>query len=113
MRTLYSKLKFIPTVTTFSDLEDEDGEIPFDPMDQVDIVRKESQDTLDMEILVMQVMNNLNDKEKVVFLFQLMRADGYRIDHESCSKVIHVTLRTYMNILKRVRGKAKVMFRQL
>lgn len=114
MRTFYPKLKFIPQTSNFSELDknqDEQDDLQFDPMDQVQQVRNETEDKLDYEILIMQVMNNLNDREKIVFLFQLMRDDGYRIDHYSCSKVIHVTLRTYMNFLKRVRLKTAVIFK--
>jgi DNA-directed RNA polymerase specialized sigma24 family protein len=113
MRTIYQRLNFIPTAVSFSQLgsQFEDDSEEFDPMDSLQLYREETHDALDLEILLMQMMNELNDREKIVFLLQIMRSDGYRIDHASCSRALHITLRTYMNVLKRVRTKVALMYK--
>lgn len=98
---------FVPVSVSFSDLEKEvqDGTIKYEPSDDnLEVTRME--ENLQYEEMIVQILCNLEDREKIVFLFQLLRDGGYQIDHGSFAKVVRLSRRQYMRILEDVRMKA-------
>lgn len=64
--------------------------------------------------LLMELLKKLNDREKVILMFQLLRDSGYMLRHEDCAKTISITREGYMSLLKDVRIKsAKILRFQL
>lgn len=91
----------------FSDLEQqvEDGELEYEPSDE-GLERKRLEDNLQYEEMVIQILCNLEEREKLIFIFQLLRDSGYQIDHGSFAKVIKLSRRQYMRVLDDVRIKS-------
>jgi len=103
---------FVPVSSNFSDLEqqlDED-EVEYDPSDN-GLEQKRNQENLQYEEMIMQILFNLEDREKIIFIFQLLRDDGYQIDHGTCAKVINLSRRQYMRLLDTVRMKSALFIK--
>lgn len=97
----------IPRSMNFSELEQqvEDGELAYEPSDN-GLERKRLEDNLQYEEMVVQIMCNLEDRERLIFIFQLLRDGGYQIDHGSFAKVLKLSRRQYMRVLDDVRIKS-------
>lgn len=97
----------IPVSVNFSQLEKqlEEGEIEYDPGDN-GLEKKRLEDNLQYEEMVVQILCNLEEREKLVFIFQLLRDGGYQIDHGSFAKVVNLSRRQYMRVLDDVRLKS-------
>lgn len=97
----------IPLSVNFSELEKqlEEGEISYEPSDE-GLESKRLQNNLQYEEMIVQILINLEPREKMVFLFQLLRDGGYQIDHGSFAKVVKLSRRQYMRVLDDVRLKS-------
>lgn len=88
-------LSFIPVAKNFSEMEDWQVE---------EALGKEENPTIYLEKLVLSLLNELDtNQERVILLFQLLRSQGFELDHKSCANSIGVNLRWYM------RKKAQVV----
>lgn len=99
--------ELVPVSMSFSQLEKdlEDGNIEYEPSDN-GLESKRLQDNMQFEEMVVQILHNLDDRDKLVFTFQLLRDNGYQIDHGSFAKVINLSRRQYMRVLDSVRLKS-------
>lgn len=98
---------FVPVTVNFSALtpnEDQDQD-SFAP-DDGGLETRRLQTTLEYEELIVQILYNLDPREKLVFIFQLLRDGGYQIDHSAFAKTIRLSRRQYMRILDEVRMKS-------
>jgi len=97
----------IPRSMNFSELEQqvEDGELEYEPSDN-GLESKRLENNLQYEEMVVQIMCNLEERERLVFIFQLLRDGGYQIDHGSFAKVLKLSRRQYMRVLDDVRVKS-------
>ena len=100
---------FIPISVNFSQLEQdmEDGTLGYDPGDN-GLEKKRLQDNMQYEEMVVQILCNLEEREKLIFVFQLLRNDGYQIDHGSFAKAVSLSRRQYMRVLSTVRLKSSL-----
>lgn len=98
---------FIPVAMNFSELEKEmeDGTLEYDPGDS-GLEQKRLQDNMQFEEMIVQILYNLEDRDKLIFIFQLLRDNGYQIDHGSFAKVVKLSRRQYMRVLDSVRLKS-------
>ena len=98
---------FIPISVNFSQLEQdmEDGTLGYDPGDN-GLEKKRLQDNMQYEEMIVQILCNLEKREKLIFVFQLLRNDGYQIDHGSFAKAVSLSRRQYMRVLDTVRLKS-------
>ena len=98
---------FVPMSINFSQLEKqaEDGELEYEPGDR-GLENKRLQDNMQYEEMVVQILCNLEPREKLIFMFQLLRDNGYQIDHGSLAKVVKLSRRQYMRVLGTVRLKS-------
>lgn len=99
--------KMIPLSINFSQLQKqlEDGDISYEPSDD-GFERKRLEDNLQYEEMVVQILLNLEEREKLIFIFQLLRDNGYQIDHGSFAKITNLSRRQYMRVLDDVRLKS-------
>lgn len=97
----------IPLSINFSQLEKdlEEGEIEYEPSDD-GLEVKRLEDNLQYEEMVVQILCNLEEREKLIFIFQLLRDGGYQIDHGSFARVVKLSRRQYMRVLDDVRLKS-------
>jgi len=64
------------------------------------------------EELILSILNSLDDREKEIFMYQILRSDGYRVDHEACARTLHITRGWYMIYLRRVKQKAAMIVKE-
>ena len=102
----------LPISVNFSSLEREleEDSIPFDPSDG-GLEEKRLENNLAFEEMIIQLLCNLELREKLIFIFQLLRDNGYQIDHGSFAKTISLSRRQYMRILKDVRLKSSLFIK--
>jgi len=110
-KSKYKNLNFLPKSFNFSEIEpDEDGNIldgdSFN--DNGDEVRQ-TESSLFTEQVILQVLFNLKDREKIVFMYQLLRESGFEIDYTSCADTIGIQRQSYMKTLSIVKKKASVI----
>lgn len=100
---------FIPITINFTDLEKEleEAKMDYSPSDEgLEVERLEN--NIQYEEMVTQIFCNLEDRERLIFAFQLLRESGYQIDHSSFAKVLGVSRVHYMRLLRKVRLKASL-----
>lgn len=102
------KLKgFIPVSIPFSALEKEKTEFAnedissFLPSDEGKACF-DAEESIEFEKLLLTVLTHLSETEKIVFLYQLLRDQGFQIDHGSFAKTLSLSRIKYMNVLKDV-----------
>ena len=102
---------YIPQTFNFSDIPHDHGndnrfdELEgFDPGDEGDQLLS-VEESVDFEKMVLQVLFNLNQREKIIFLYQMLRDNGFQIDHGSFAQTLSISRVEYMNILKNVKLK--------
>jgi len=104
-------VNFIPKSVNFSELEEkypmDDGEFGYDPGDG-GLEQERLENTIAYEELVIQILCNLEPREQLVFVYQLLRDGGYQIDHASFAKTIILSRRQFMRIVANVRQKTKL-----
>lgn len=59
------------------------------------------------EGILIQILSSLNDKQKIVLLYQVVRELGYDLTHEDCAKTLSMGRVNYMMFLRDVRKRAK------
>lgn len=103
---------FVPISINFSELEKvnnssyhEESEIEFEPSDN-GVAEDKIMDELLFEEAVITILCNLEPREQLIFMFQLLRDGGYQIDHNSFAKVVKLSRSQYMRILNDVRLKS-------
>lgn len=97
---------FVPTSVNFSSLEKEmeENDIEYEPSDD-GMQEQRVMDGIVYEEVIVNILCNLETREQLVFIFQLLRDNGYQIDHASFAKVVRLSRRQYMRILEDVRMK--------
>jgi len=59
------------------------------------------------ESILLQILSTLNDKQKIVLLYQVVRELGYDLTHEECARTLSMGRVNYMMFLREVRKRAK------
>ena len=59
------------------------------------------------ETTLIKILENLNDREKVIFLYQIMKYFGYDITQESLAKTLNFSRISYISLWKRVKVKCE------
>jgi hypothetical protein len=108
-RTKYKSLNYIPTSYNFSDVYKEDENFDVDDMGKE---VEELYDKFAFEQLIVDVLYHLDDREKLIFMFQILRDAGYNIDHKSCSIVLNMGRVWYMENLSKVKQKVSFILKQ-
>lgn len=96
-----------PMSVNFSDLqaEFEENEMEYDPSDD-GLEQKRMEQGVEFEELVVQILCNLEMREKLVFVYQLLRDGGYKIDHASFAKTVGLSRPQFNRVLDMVRTKS-------
>ena len=105
----YRAILAITESQNFSDLtvKGEDGEEePFNIGDQ-NKAEEEMTSTTQVDILLLHLLFNFTDRQKIILLYQILREAGYNLNHEDCAKTLSITREHYMFLLKGVKSKAK------
>jgi len=104
-------INFIPKSVNFSELEEKypigDGGVSYDLGDD-GLEQERLSNTIMYEELVVQILCNLEPREQLVFVYQLLRDSGYNIDHASFAKTLNLSRRRFMWVLENVRQKTRL-----
>lgn len=101
---------YIPIAYTFSELstETDEGERPFEISDN----GAQANEMLEQQYgtyLLIDILSNLDDREKIIFLYQMIREFGYAVDHGTLAKTLKIHRVTYMDKLKLLREKLEII----
>jgi hypothetical protein len=114
LKLAHGLINFTPVAVSFDDLETEfeDGTLAFSPSDG-GLQQKRLEDNIEYEEMVAQILCNLEDREKLIFLYELLRDSGYQIDYAAFAKTLNppLTLRAYMKALATLRQKTVLFIR--
>lgn len=112
-------LRFIPMTFSIENLKDEYGDmivdIPAggnfeDPVEMAPTdTFSESLKQIEANDLVVCILNHLDDREKIIFLYQLIRESGYDITHPELAETLHIGERVYFTHLKKMRDKVRLI----
>lgn len=64
------------------------------------------------DMYMYNLLLNFSEKQKITFLYLLMREAGYSLTHEECAKTLSMKRETYMNIVRVVKKKAQKILKQ-
>lgn len=64
------------------------------------------------DILLFNLLCGLDDRQKIILLYQIVRDSGYGLRHEDCAKTLSLTREHYMFLLKGIKEKAKKIIQQ-
>lgn len=106
-----SGLVFLPTAYSFTKIEASlpEGVELEDVLGDQGTSSKKLVDDFALEQMILQVLFNLDEREKIIFCYQLLRDNGYQIKHGAFAKTIGINRQRYMVWLKRVRDKASAI----
>jgi len=48
----------------------------------------------------------MDDRQKIILLYQVLREAGYNLNHADCAKTLSITRERYMVLLKDVKKRA-------
>lgn len=103
-------MMFLPKSYNFSEInpENQDIDASFQTSDDGLECEKEFSD-LNAEDSLLRIISILTDRERTIFLCELIKDDGYKIDYLSIARAMHISRSLYMMLLKGVRSKAKLL----
>lgn len=109
-----SGLTFLPTAHNFSKIEANlpEGVELDDVLGDKGVEANKLVDDFALEQLILQILYNLDEREKVIFCYQLLRDNGYQIKHGAFAKTIGINRQRYMVWLKRVRNKVSIIVKE-
>jgi hypothetical protein len=62
------------------------------------------------DMLLLELLHHLNDRQKIILLYQILREAGYNLNHADCAKTLSLTREHYMFLLKKMKERsAKVL----
>lgn len=101
---------YVPTTVNLTQLKNEyeSNEAEFDLSDE-GMEQRRIEDNMEYEEMIVHILYNLEPREKLIFIFQILRDGGYQIDHASFAKAIHLSRSQYMKILDVVRTKSMLL----
>lgn len=67
---------------------------------------------LQMDMFLFNLLLNFSERQKITFLYLLMREAGYNLTHEDCARTLSMKRESYMNIVRVVKKKAEKFFKQ-
>ena len=103
-----TSLVFIPAAYPFSDFDIDDKPEQFGDNCRSEIKMLSKIST---NISIIKILNNLEDRNKIVFMFLLLRESGFSLTHEECAKILSISRQSYMKLVKSVKTKAKKLLK--
>ena len=56
--------------------------------------------------LLLNLLKGMNDRQKIILMYQLLREAGYNLNHADCAKTLSITRERYMVLVKEVKKRA-------
>lgn len=100
---LVRELMVLPESRNFSEYND-DGS--FDRSDD-GAEEEELYQEAYVEQVIIQISSSLNDRQKVVFLYQIIKDLGFNFSQENLARTLDIGRASYANILSKVQKRAR------
>jgi hypothetical protein len=106
INTPKNRLIHPPVCINFSEIEKntEDIDDRFSPGDD-GRQAEDVEESVAYESLICDILASLDDQDRIIFLLQIIRDCGYRIDHGSFAKSINMSRSKYMGLLSDIKIK--------
>jgi hypothetical protein len=101
-------ISFIPVSFSMNELMDDNGNefmLGDGGVEEMNTLGK-----IDSEVMLLQMIEMFEDRDKIILLVQVLRDCGYDISHDSFAKALHMNRVPYMNRLRDIRKKINVVF---
>lgn len=103
-KTYLKTLSYLSTSVNFSDMKYPDGK-PFDAGDNGDS-QEATYSNIQADIYLLNLLRSLDDRQKIILMFQILRESGYNLNHADCARTLSITRERYMVLLKAVKKRA-------
>ena len=103
--------KFFPTAYPFSEFVFPDGKQEDFADDK--FFGEELFSKIDLELDLISFLKLLNDKQKIIFMFFLLREAGYNFNHAQCASTMQISRSLYLKIFREVKKKSRKFFADL
>lgn len=60
---------------------------------------------INAEFILLKLLSNLDDKGKIILMFQIMKGSGFEITQEDCAKVMGFNLKYYNSLIQKVKNR--------
>lgn len=94
----------IASSQNFSEMELPNGD-PFDVGDKGSSANT-MYSVVEADASLLTLLCGMNDRDKIILLYQVLRESGYNLNHAECAKTLNITREHYMVILRGVRDRA-------
>lgn len=64
------------------------------------------------DMFMYNLLLNFSERQKITFLYLMMRESGYNLTHEECARTLSMKRESYMNIVRVVKKKAQKILKQ-
>lgn len=101
---------YVPTTINLAQLQNEydEDQSEYELSDQ-GMEQRRIENSIEYEEMIVHILFNLEQREKLIFIFQILRDGGYQIDHASFAKAINLSRSQYMKLLDVVRTKSLLL----
>jgi len=107
-KTYLKTLQFLAQSYNFSEMNYPDGQ-SFDKSDDGSGADSMAS-VLQADAYLLHLLIGMNDRDKVILLYQIMREAGYNLNHADCAKTLSITRERYMVLLKNIKKRsAKIL----
>lgn len=107
----FKRIVILAESKNFSDLHtvNEEGRVEFDVGDG-GIQSESMYQQLEADFLLLDILAKLNDRQKVILLYQVLRQAGFNFNHEDCAKTLSLSREQYMFNVRQVKDRsAKIL----
>jgi len=105
----YKSLVFIPTsknISEFPEFTNDNGEVERFDVGDDGKAKDEVDSNLQADALLLQLLSNMDDRNKIILLYQVLREAGYNLNHDDCARTLNLSREHYMSLVKDVKNKS-------
>lgn len=100
-----NKLLYLPTAYPFSDFDFQDDN-KAQQFGDGGCGEEKMYSDMNTEFMVLKVLSQLKDRHKIVFMFLLLRENGYKLTHEECARTMMISRQAYARLVKSVKNRS-------
>lgn len=113
-------IPFIPESKNFSEFYGNDNSVPEENNEDKSLAYDASDNgkaeeamfsSVQGEQLLLSLLSALDNKDKIILLYQVLREAGYNLQHEDCAKTLSLSRGGYLVSVKKVKKKCMKILR--
>lgn len=110
-KSYIKSIHLIPESKNFSEYDKLDETGQFDAGDD-GLGEENMYSVIQTDMYMYNLLMNFSERQKITFLYLLMREAGYNLTHEECARTLSMKRESYMNIVRVVKKKAQKILKQ-